>query len=169
MTPNVATDWLKSTIKAARQADPQVMLTVSQVLITDFAQAATGKGDNNIFSGLGLDAYDVHHYAIAGNVNLPGVTDLKLRDDVPTILGEFGESAPSSEASQASLVHDFLSQAKKGGYLAALYWTLGHAGESQDVSAISDKGQCAQGKIIQSLFRCDGRPRQALDVFSKFH
>lgn len=54
---------------------------------------------------------------------LPTAAGLGL--DKPVVLGEFGESTAQGDAHQATVVQNFLNNAKNGGYSGAWYWSLG--------------------------------------------
>jgi len=79
---------------------------------------------SGLFSGLGLDFYDVHVYADGGV--LPSVTELCNKvsaDGVQIILGEYGQKTQSTnDILQSLTTANFLSTAKTTCFSAALAW-----------------------------------------------
>jgi hypothetical protein len=77
-----------------------------------------------LFSGLGLNFYDLHAYADYGLY--PGLTLVcgrVLADRVPIILGEYGQSSQTTDNNRQSLTTaSFLFRAKATCYSAALAW-----------------------------------------------
>lgn len=74
-----------------------------------------------LFSGLGLDFYDLHAYADWGRY--PDLTSVCTRNEVPIILGELGQSSPASnDWLQFWTAFSFLTTAKTNCFSAALAW-----------------------------------------------
>lgn len=110
--------WVTNTVKTVK-AKTTKPVSVSQILISDqYHPASSSNGD---YIGTGVDSYDIHVYNDAGT--LPTAAGLGL--DKPVVLGEFGESTAQGDAHQATVVQNFLTNAKNGGYAGAWYWSLG--------------------------------------------
>jgi hypothetical protein len=81
---------------------------------------------SGLFSGLGLDFYDVHYYADGGLSPGPGVTGLcnkVSKDGVQIILGEYGQkNEPTYDSLQSLTTATFLNTAKTTCFSAALAW-----------------------------------------------
>lgn len=77
-----------------------------------------------LFSGLGLDFYDVHVYSDSGQY--PGLTALcnkAASDQVPIILGEYGQKSQTiSDSLQYNATANFLYGAKTHCFVSALAW-----------------------------------------------
>src|SRR5262249_28563275 len=77
-----------------------------------------------LFSGLGLDFYDIHVYADWGQYS--GVTWLCNKvsaDGVPIILGEYGQNSHTFDDNlQYGTTYNFLTTAKTHCFSAALAW-----------------------------------------------
>lgn len=107
---------------------------------------------NGMFTGLGLDFYDLHVYDDNGNI--PAVTNVCLvakRDGVPIILGEFGQMTKNDDDNlQKNSTEKFLNNAKNSCFSGALAWRF----DSQEET--------------WRFQRADGSFRPAYDVIKNF-
>lgn len=107
---------------------------------------------NGLFSGLGLDFYDLHVYDDNGNIpSLNSLCSKAASDGVPIILGEFGQSTHSeNDQLQQVSTQAFLNNAKNSCFSGALAWRF----DSQEA--------------YWSYQRADGSLRPAADVIKNF-
>jgi hypothetical protein len=77
-----------------------------------------------LFSGVGLDFYDLHEYADSGDyAGATAVCDRAQQDGVFVILGEFGQSSQTiDDTIQADATYNFVSTAKSMCFKAAIAW-----------------------------------------------
>ncbi len=99
--------------------------------VTSSAGFSTSQFDisNGMFSGLGLDFYDLHVYA--DNGSYLGASDVCTRaqtDGVPVILGEFGQMTMNDDDTlQQNTTQGFLSGSKSLCFKGALGWRFDSA------------------------------------------
>jgi hypothetical protein len=77
-----------------------------------------------LFSGLGLDFYDLHVYADSGKFSgLTALCDKIATDRVPIILGEYGQKSQTyDDVAQLTSTATFLYEAKSHCFSGALAW-----------------------------------------------
>jgi hypothetical protein len=110
----VAQDWVKNITLFVHQHSRWLPVTASAGGSFAAFEIAVG-----LFSGLGLDFYDLHAYADLGLY--PGLTALCNR--VPIILGEYGQKSHTfSDNLQFGTTFNFLTTAKTHCFSAALAW-----------------------------------------------
>ncbi|MBN1944980.1 MAG: hypothetical protein JW797_04850 [Bradymonadales bacterium] len=92
---------------------------------------------SGLFSGLGFDFLDYHHYS--DSPSIPSVSSLNV--DLPVVIGEFGQLSDNwDDALQLAVARQYFSQAEQGGYLAALSWYYNHAGSTNQLSHLNADG-----------------------------
>ncbi|RUS18939.1 glycoside hydrolase superfamily [Endogone sp. FLAS-F59071] len=141
--------FVSAVVKAIKNVDPTRLVSVSQILIDD--QWHPASSNNKDFMGTGVDFYDIHVYN--DNGSLPTAKTFGLHK--PVLLGEFGESTSQGTAHQSTTIKNFVSNARKGGWAGALYWTLGEPGQNPQYS------NCNDSTILMNLYGCNGQPRPA--------
>lgn len=147
-----ARTWMQRTAAFVKQQAPWLRVTAS-------AGWATGPEDlaGGLFSGIGLDFYDVHVYNDDGMI--PMAFPLRMRgwsDGRQIILGEFGQSADVVDDDlQTRVTAGFLASARGLGFVAALGWRF-------------DDERPTDPSFVPSLsFLRDGQPRPAVDEMRK--
>jgi len=107
---------------------------------------------NGLYSGLGLDFYDLHVYADSGT--FPGAAAMCNRaamDGVPVYLGEFGQSsAAMDDTVQYNATASFLNNAKRSCFKGAFAWRYDAA------------------ELKWAYVRADGSFRPAVQVMQAF-
>jgi hypothetical protein len=114
----VAQDWIKNITLFVHQYSPSLPVTTSAGGSFAAFEIAVG-----LFSGLGLDFYDLHAYADLGLY--PGLTAPCNSNPprVPIILGEYGQKSHTFSANlQFLTTFNFLTTAKTHCFSAALAW-----------------------------------------------
>lgn len=113
--------WMKREAAFVKSKAPWLKVTTSAGHDTAAFDLALG-----VFSGLGLDFYDLHVYADDGLVpNVTNVCAKAASDGVPIVLGEFGQKTTSDDdALQRNSTKAFLAAAKGSCFKAALPWRL---------------------------------------------
>ncbi|TDL18603.1 glycoside hydrolase [Rickenella mellea] len=151
-----AKTWISATVKAIKGVNGNYKVSNSQILIND--QYHPASSSNKDYVGTGLDFYDIHSYSDNGS-ELPKASTFGL--DQPVLLGEFGELTGEGDAHQSQVVSNFMNAARNGGWAGALYWTLGNIGNTNGMN-------CPDSKLVQSLYNCEGKARQAWTTFKNF-
>lgn len=112
--------WIQRTTAFVKSRAPWLRVTSTAGWSTSQWDIASG-----LFSGLGLDFYDLHVYSDSGSYDgATAVCDRAAADGVPVVLGEFGQS--SEERIDDTLQYDvtgaFLYTARSLCFTAALAW-----------------------------------------------
>lgn len=114
-----ARSWIQNVTAFVKSVSPWLAVTSSAGFSYAPSEIALG-----LFSGIGLDFYDVHVYADWGQY--PGVTVLCNKvwaDQVPIVLGEYGQKSQSVDDNlQYWTTANFLYGAKTHCFSAALAW-----------------------------------------------
>jgi hypothetical protein len=114
-----ARDWIKNMAAFVKSTSPWLAVTASAGWSYSVLELTLG-----LFSGLGLDFYDVHVYADSGKYS--GQTSLCNKvwaDGVPIILGEYGQKSQTySDSTQYNATANFLYDASTHCFSAALAW-----------------------------------------------
>jgi hypothetical protein len=112
-------ELMRATRMFLRERAPWLRVTCSAGWDTAATDIASG-----LFSGVGLDFYDLHAYADSGEIaNAAAVCDRARGDGVTVVLGEFGQSSPATDdALQARVTRGFLTAATGSCFEAALAW-----------------------------------------------
>ena len=114
-----ARSWIQNMTAFVKSISP--WLAVTSTAGFDYAVPEITYG---LFSGVGLDFYDLHAYADAGQY--PGQTALCRKvsaDNVPIILGEYGQKSQTyNDNLQYSATANFIYGAKTHCFSAALAW-----------------------------------------------
>lgn len=133
------TPWLKVTSSAGWPVD----------LLQKGAQYDIANG---LYSGLGLDFYDLHAYADSGSfVGATAMCQRAAADGVPVYLGEFGQgSKATDDAIQSNATAAFLNNAKALCFKGAFAWRF----------------DPAEGHF--SFVRPDFSPRPAVTIMQTF-
>jgi hypothetical protein len=142
-----AREWIATEVNFIKRISPSLKITVTAGYSFPAEEITLG-----LFSGLGLDFYDLHIYSDSGMYD--GVTALCERsaaDGVPVILGEFGQKTEiDDDALQAKATYNFLKIARENCFAGALAWRY-------------DKAEKWWRYI-----RPDGSPRPAVEVMKMF-
>lgn len=139
--------WMQREVAFVKARAPWLKVTTSAGHDTAAYDLALG-----VFSGVGLDFYDLHVYADDGVVpNLANVCKKAADDGVPIILGEFGQKTMvDDDTLQANATKAFLTAAKGSCFKAALPWRWDAA------------------EVTWRFVRADGTLRPAADVVKTF-
>jgi len=114
-----ARDWIQNMTAFVKSTSP--WLPVTSTAGWGYAVQEITFG---LFSGLGLDFYDLHVYADSGQYSGETALCNKVSTDrVPIILGEYGQNSQTySDSIQYSATANFLYGAKTHCFSAALAW-----------------------------------------------
>jgi hypothetical protein len=116
-----ARDFMQRTAAFVHQKSPWLKVTTSAGFGGSQYDVSGG-----LFSGLGLDFYDLHVYADNGTWDgMTAVCARAQQDGVPIILGEVGQLTQSeNDTLQAATLQTFLQNAKGSCFKGALAWRL---------------------------------------------
>lgn len=139
--------WIQDSRNFVKSKAPWLRITSSAGWGWAAADIARG-----LFSGLGLDFYDLHVYDDNGNIMLASnVCSVAKKDGVPIILGEFGQATKNDDDNlQKTSTEKFLKNAKDSCFSGALAWRFDAAEETWRFQ------------------RADGSFRPAVDVMKNF-
>jgi hypothetical protein len=114
-----ARDWIQNMARFVRATSPWLPVTASAGWSYSALEITLG-----LFTGLGLDFYDLHVYSDSGKYS--GETALCNKvwaDGVPIILGEYGQKSQTySDYIQYTATANFLYDARTHCFSAALAW-----------------------------------------------
>jgi hypothetical protein len=114
-----ARHWIENMTAFVKSKSPWLPVTSSAGWDYSVLEITLG-----LFSGLGLDFYDLHVYADSGKFSgLTALCDKIATDRVPIILGEYGQKSQTyDDVAQLTSTATFLYEAKSHCFSGALAW-----------------------------------------------
>lgn len=121
-TWTVMRSFISDCVNAIKKIDSNILVSCGSGWHNEENVAA------GLYSGLGLDFYDYHKYDDTGSL----IAANSLPQDVPTIIGECGQSTSKWDDSiQDSAIKSFMNNAWNNGYAGILFWRYSYPGDSE--------------------------------------